>query len=192
MPARLLALTALVDDGVLAGMLSVAHRTGAPLPFALDFTVLARALDALLLPMGRQYRMEVLSVVIHVGIVRTAAVGQDGLRGPERTAATALVAHFVRAAGTNRFPLLDLRAHLAAGLLVRPVGHLVAAVQRRALGPRAVDFQCCHIAGAHGAGVVAVRRQVRVPGRAGFVELVAELATAGRRNEPGVVGVFGY
>lgn len=82
MPAGLLALTALVDDGVLEGVLALAHRTGAPLSFALDFGVLARALDALLLPMGRQYRVKLLPVFVHVGIVLTATVREDGLRGP--------------------------------------------------------------------------------------------------------------
>lgn len=40
MPARLLTLTALVDGGVFAGMLPVAQRPCAPLPFAVDFAVL--------------------------------------------------------------------------------------------------------------------------------------------------------
>lgn len=129
--ARLGTLAALVHDGVLAGrteVLAGADGPGASLAFALDVTVLARALDALLLAVRRQHRVELLPVLVHVRVVRAAAVGEDRLRIPERSGASArLVALF---AGRSRagFGFYDLRAHLAAGLLVRAVGDLVAAV----------------------------------------------------------------
>lgn len=190
MPDRLLTLTALVDGGVFLLFRTVAQRARASLPFAVDFAVLARALDALLLAVRRQDRMEVLSVLVHVPIVLAAAVLQNRLGRSERSAAAALVAHFVRVARANRFGAFDdLRAHLAAGFLVRSVGHLLAAAQRRALRPRAGNFQRGQVAGANGAGVVPVRRQVRMPGGTGIVELVAELAPA-RHRHPGVVRVL--
>lgn len=98
MAARLWTLAALVHDGVFAGrteVLAGAHRSGASFAFALDVAVLARALDALLLAVRRQHRMELLPVLVHVRVVRAAAVGEDGLWIPERSGASArLVALF--------------------------------------------------------------------------------------------------
>lgn len=110
--ARLRALAALVHDGVLTGraqVLAGAHGPGAPLSFALDVAVLARALDALLLAVRRQHRMELLPVLVHVRVVRAAAVGQDGLRVAQRSGATArLVALFAVGTGARlRFDDLE-------------------------------------------------------------------------------------
>lgn len=130
--ARLWTLAALVHDGVSAGrteVLTSAHRPGAPLAFTLDVSVLARALDALLLAVRRQHRVELLPVLVHVRVVRAAAVGEDGLWIAEGSgASTCLVALFTGRSRASGFRFDDLRAHFAAGLLVRTVGNLVAAV----------------------------------------------------------------
>lgn len=161
MAARLRALAALVHDGVLAGraeVLAGANGPGASLAFALDVTVLARALDALLLAVRRQHRVELLPVFVHVRVVRAAAVGEDRLRIPERSGASArLVALFAGRSRARGFGFDDLRANFAAGLLVRAVGDLVAAVKGWTLRPRTVDFERVGVAGADDAGVVPVR-----------------------------------
>lgn len=160
MAARLWTLAALVHDGVLAGrteVLAGANGPGTSLAFALDVAVLARALDALLLAVRRQHRVELLPIFVNVRVVRAAAVREDRLRIPERSGASArLVALFAGRSRARGFWFYDLRAHLTAGLFVRAVGDLVAAVQRRALRPRTVDFERVGVAGADDAGVVPV------------------------------------
>lgn len=56
--------------------------------------------------MRRQYRMEVLSVLVNTRHVLATAILQDGLRRSKRSVAAALVTHFVGIADANRLDAL--------------------------------------------------------------------------------------
>lgn len=62
----------------------------------------------------------------------------------------------------------------ATGLLVGTIGDPFGAIQRWTLNARTNNVQCERIACAHGARIVTVGRQVRMPRWAGQMELIAQ------------------
>lgn len=126
--------------------------------------------------------MPLVSVQINRRRHLASAIGQDLLIVLRGVRLRGLILHHTLSDLVH--PWRVLRVHigalLTARLLARPVRHILAARQRGTRGLAAAHLQRHDVTRADGTGVESIGRQVRMPGVAHGVEVLAQVAATSR------------